>query len=450
MAVVLAVAGVAWLAWFGEGAVGYDPLWALVWGDELAHGHAPSLEASPITPTPHPLATFVSAPLSLAGAHAFSLLLILSALALGLLAWTVFRMGDALFGTAVGVVAAAIVVTRPLIVNEALQGMVDIPFLAMIAWAVALEAERPRRGPAVLVTLGLAGLIRPEAWLLAAAYAVYLGWEQPARARLAIAAAALAAPLVWMAADLWATGDPLYSLHGTQELASLLGRPREAGAALRNVSPFLGYILDGRVAIVGFAGALGAAFLLYPRAVLPSVLLWLGLAGFLALGVAHLPVLIRYLLVPSIMLAVFVGVAVAGWSSPEAPAPARKPWMAAGAIALVVLLAGIGRDRDGVREVRAFVGEARTAHDAVRDLTARPAFRDAARRCPTVVAEGFRAVPSLAYLLHRDPSTVALAPQHLVAPGQRALLVLHSGTPPPGTSFRTVARNDVWAAYARC
>jgi hypothetical protein len=37
--------------------------------------------------------------------------------------------------------------------------------VAFVVWAAVLEARRPRRGTAVLVLLGLAGLLRPEAWL---------------------------------------------------------------------------------------------------------------------------------------------------------------------------------------------------------------------------------------------------------------------------------------------
>ena len=40
----------------------------------------------------------------------------------------------------------------------------------MVAWAAALETERPRRGGPVWVLLTLAGLLRPEAWILLGAY----------------------------------------------------------------------------------------------------------------------------------------------------------------------------------------------------------------------------------------------------------------------------------------
>ena len=77
------------------------------------------------------------------------------------------------------------------------------------------------------VLLGVAGLLRPEAWLLALAWAA---WALPVRRdRAAVVAAALAAPLLWIAFDLAATGDPLHSLHGTQALAAAARAPARAG-----------------------------------------------------------------------------------------------------------------------------------------------------------------------------------------------------------------------------
>ena len=52
----------------------------------------------------------------------------------------------------------------------AARGYVDIPYLALVIWAAALEAERPRRGTPVFVLLACAGLLRPEAWLLSGLY----------------------------------------------------------------------------------------------------------------------------------------------------------------------------------------------------------------------------------------------------------------------------------------
>ena len=67
---------------------------------------------------------------------------------------------------------------------------IDIPYLALIVWAVALEIQRPGRGGVVWLLLLAAGLLRPEAWLLLGCYGLWLavrtyreGRSLPAAAR---------------------------------------------------------------------------------------------------------------------------------------------------------------------------------------------------------------------------------------------------------------------------
>ena len=47
---------------------------------------------------------------------------------------------------------------------------IDIPYLAFVVWAAALEAERPRRGTVGLRAARLRRALRPEAWLLSGLY----------------------------------------------------------------------------------------------------------------------------------------------------------------------------------------------------------------------------------------------------------------------------------------
>ena len=50
-----------------------------------------------------------------------------------------------------GLVAAALLLTRFNFGLLASKGYLDIPYCALVAWAMALEAERPRRGGAGVV-----------------------------------------------------------------------------------------------------------------------------------------------------------------------------------------------------------------------------------------------------------------------------------------------------------
>ena len=67
----------------------------------------------------------------------------------------------------------------------------------LVLGAAVLELGRPRRGWPVLALLGLAGLLRPEAWLLAVAYWLWLvpGTPRPSLVRYALLVAA--APVLW-------------------------------------------------------------------------------------------------------------------------------------------------------------------------------------------------------------------------------------------------------------
>ena len=91
-----------------------------------------------------------------------------------------------------------------------------------------------RRGPSAAgrssCCSALAGLLRPEAWILSRPLLPVD--EPPARRwgeRARYAAMAAAAPLVWAAVDFAVTGDPLFSLHYTSSSAEDLGRQRTLG-----------------------------------------------------------------------------------------------------------------------------------------------------------------------------------------------------------------------------
>ena len=115
----------------------------------------------------------------------------MSLLAAGALGAGVCRIGWRLAGPVAGIAAAAVLLLSPPVVELVHEGGADLPALALVAWAAVVELERPRRAPAlVLALLALAGLLRPEAWLLSLAYLAWL--RRAAGARLV--ALALAAP----------------------------------------------------------------------------------------------------------------------------------------------------------------------------------------------------------------------------------------------------------------
>src|SRR4051794_35037997 len=106
-------------------------MWSLVWGRELARGELPHLETVE-APTSHPLANLLGGLASLFGQGGTEFLELVSFLSLGLLGWARFRLGRTLFGPAVGLVLAALVLTRAPIVFETLETLIDIPFLGLV------------------------------------------------------------------------------------------------------------------------------------------------------------------------------------------------------------------------------------------------------------------------------------------------------------------------------
>src|SRR5204862_1118985 len=180
----------------------------LVWGSDLAHGRTPGYEV-PVAPTPHPLATLLGVLLAPFGATAEDIVLVIGLLALGMLVVGLFRLGQELFGVWAGLLAAAIIVTRVPILSFGIRGYVDLPTAAFVVWAVVLEARRPFRGAPVLILLGLAGLLRPEAWLYAAVYWFWLMTTAPRDPRrrqlIEWTVLAAAAPVIWMISALLIT-----------------------------------------------------------------------------------------------------------------------------------------------------------------------------------------------------------------------------------------------------
>ena len=74
--------------------------------------------------------------------------------------------------------------------------------------------------------LALAGMLRPEAWLLTGLYFLWMAWPATWPQRFRYAALAAIGPLVWAGTDWIVTGDPLFSLH----LHELLGGGARAPA----------------------------------------------------------------------------------------------------------------------------------------------------------------------------------------------------------------------------
>src|SRR5438093_7597381 len=139
----------------------YDSYYALLWGREVVHLHLPSFDAYR-APTEHPLAIAFGAFMSLFGEGADRLIVLITLFALVALAAGTYRLARLCFTPFVGAIAAFLLLTRFDFPSLAIRAYIDIPFLATVIWAGALEAARPRRGTIVFLLLAAAGLMRPE------------------------------------------------------------------------------------------------------------------------------------------------------------------------------------------------------------------------------------------------------------------------------------------------
>src|SRR5215211_1781937 len=179
----------------------YDSYYSLLWGRDLLHGD-PLVFDGFRYPTEHPLAIAAGAILQLFGSWADRLWVALILASFLVLIAGVYRLGRIAATPLVGAVAAALLMTRFDYPFLAARGYIDIPYMALVVWAATLEATRPRRGVPVLVLLALAGMLRPEAWFLAAMYWVWVAWTATWRERIVFAALAASGPAVWCAVDL--------------------------------------------------------------------------------------------------------------------------------------------------------------------------------------------------------------------------------------------------------
>src|SRR3954453_4304892 len=311
----------------------YDSYYSLLWGRDLLHGQLPVFDGFRY-PTEHPLGVAAGGVLSLFGQVGDRLwVLMILATFLALVAG-VYRLGRVVATPLVGAIAAALLLTRFDYPFLAARGYVDIPYMALVVWAAVLEGSRPKRGTSVFLLLAAAGLLRPEAGMLAALYWLWMAWGASWRDRFKFAVLAAIGPVLWCATDAIVTGDPLFSLPHTSSSAEDLGRQRSLSELPAAVPTFFQDLVKLPVLVASLAGIALGVVISPRRMLMPIVLLAAGLGTFIAIGVAGASVIERYLAVPALALMVLAAVTIAGWTMLNA-GWVRTLWMI-GAAAIVI------------------------------------------------------------------------------------------------------------------
>jgi hypothetical protein len=388
----------------------YDSYYSLLWGRELLHGVKPSFDGYR-TPTEHPLAVAFGALLSIVGDPADRIMVGATLASFVVLAAGLYRLARASFGTLVGLAAAALLCTRFDFPFLAARAYIDIPYLAFVVWAAALESERPRRGTVVFVLLACAGLMRPEAWLLSGLYWLWcilpIGSHPPTPTwpqRIRYSVLTGAPPVIWTALDWWATGDPKFSLTHTSGLAEELGRTSGGLADVPSTTvKFLKNLDKVPVFYAGILGVIVAVLLTPRRARMPLALLVVGLGTFVLVGLAGLSVIDRYLLVPSLLVMVFAGVALGGWTMLRS-GRARTAW-AVGSVALIAYGVAFTATRVNFSTFTNELTFRGDSHASLRALLANPKVR-AGLRCGPVSTPNHKLVPDTRWLLDASASKV--------------------------------------------
>jgi hypothetical protein len=388
----------------------YDSFYALLWGRDLLHLHLPDFRIYR-GPTEHPLAIVFGALCSIFGQGGARLMVLGSIASFVALVAGIYRLGRLCCGPVVALFAALLMLSRFFDENLAAQGYLDISYVALVVWAVALEVQRPRRGALVFCLLICAGLLRPDGWVLGWAYWVWCAWPAlaarwrgkrspagTARMLLRYGALALIAPLLWVIVDAVVTGNPLYSLNSTAGLAAELERTQGLTSVIASSWTY-SVRIDKLPVLIGAIVGLGAALWLVPRRVLLTLgVLILQLAVFIGEGAVGASVIDRYLMGFAALALVFCAVALGGWSMLEPGSTLRRLWMAAAAV--LVLYGGYSAANTlSLGSLRNTLAYHEEFHQGLALALKAPAVKAELRRCPLLSLPDNKLIPDARWIL---------------------------------------------------
>lgn len=472
------------LAIFPTGFPNYDTIYYLLWGREIFDGMSPDYGA-PLAPTPHPLYDLLGAIVAPLGDGAIDVAIVIAYISLGLLAWLVYKLGSTWFDRPIGGVAAFLVMTSAPVLSNGLRAYIDIPYMVLCLAALLIETRKPKAGWPVLVLLALAGLLRPEAWLFAGFYFLYLALEPTPpkdggripglklreggidRNLILMACLTAAGPVIWVLFDLITTSNPLYSFTGTRETVDTLERDTGPLDVIIYGPRRLGEVLQWPGMVGAFAGVVLCLGTMPKRAMLATVAAVLALIAFALMGASGLAIIPRYTMLAAAILAIFAAASVLGWRLLPAGHKWRKPWQVVAVLIVLLYLVWLPNQYDLVSKVDRDLSNQSLVEKDLEALVDDGAFAGAEdgenAACLPISVPNHRAVPRLAFWLDIRPSdVVSVAAQdqpdegYFLAPARDFTVenfILDPGEPgraedepPPG--FEPVAENRSWKLYA--
>lgn len=460
----MAILGGALVMWLiaGVGFVNYDTLYALVWGQQITRGETPEY-GLPIAPTPHPLIEILGIPLAPLGASVESTIVVaLAFLALSACGWVLYRLGEAWFGRAAGIVAALVFLTRVPVLSYGVRAYVDVPYTLLVLSALLVETRHRRAGAPVLVLLGLAGLLRPEAWLFSGIYWLVLvvSSERSRRDLAQLALLAAAAPLLWIVSDLAVTGNAMWSLTNTKHTAATLGRATGIGDVPQYIPRRIGEILRPVVLAGAALGGILSLLWLREKARLGALAGVLAILVFALMAAFGLPIDTRYAFLTSAILCLFCGAGAFGWIALTKDDRRRTPWMVAGSLLLVALVATLPEQVKSAHKELAKLAHQESIQS---DLLALVKSKAVSLKCGPVGVPNHAPIPLLALYLKGRPGLVVSAEAKQIETGTyvdpASLEIEHdyildpkdphaAVSIPPG--FTATQSNRSWLIFQKC
>jgi hypothetical protein len=438
----------------------YDGYYSLLWAREITGGSLPVFEI-PAAPTEHPagiLLGLLSLPFGDGAERVYVLFGLLSFAALVV---ATYALGAELFNRVVGVLAAGVVLTRFDLGALAVRGFVDIPFLALVIWSSVLVAREPRRVlPWVFGLLAFAGLLRPEAWLFAGVYWLYCARMLDWPGRIRYGAVVAIAPLVWFGLDFAVTGNPLYSLTATRDLAGELGRSRGFFDVLFDLPTLIARTVKMSVLVAGVAGIGLGLYYWRERMYVPLATAAVGLGTFLTTTALGLAVNLRYLSTVAVIVALGAGLALGAWTVPGARG--RKAAIAVAVLALAMLIVRLPSQYQTFKDERGKVERVQRSHYRLVNVIERGDAEGALAKCGAMTVPSHQNVPVVRFLLGAESDEIESATYQSVQPADGLLLLsrveLEDIEPGPGgrvnwwatqtpPGFKLLAENSAWRLY---
>lgn len=433
-------AAVAALSLLAPWAPTYDPWAWLIWGREVS-----GLELDTTAgPAWKPLPVLVTAALSPLGEAAPAVWLVI-ARAGGLLAVVLAfllaaRLAPGRGRWFAGAVAALGLLATVGFLRGVAGGSSEGPLVALLLLAVDRHLSG-RHVQAFGLGVG-ASLLRPEAWPFLLGYSLWL-WRRDQASRWLVTAGLALVPVLWLAPELWGSGNLLRSSERAQ--VPTPGQPALAERPALEVLEGFATMIPLPVLLLAL-GTTAVALLRRDR--LPLVLAG-GVAGWVALvavmAEAGFSGEDRYLLAASAFAAVLGGVGagrlygLAALRAPRAVAPV-------GAAILAVAVAASLPSARRLGDELAYAAELRTD---LRTVVARAGGAERLRSCGPLYAGRYR-FPLVAWHLRAHVSDLSLTPR---APGvvfRSRLTPEEPASPPVPAGFELLADEGAWEVHAAC